>query len=749
MSSCKKSDDKQPVDYINPFIGASTSKEAGKSLHGLGKTFPGSATPFGMVQLSPDTRTGGDNAPGYSWHHTTIEGFSFVHMSGTGWYGEFGNFLVMPTTGKLYTNKGTDENPESGYRSRYSHEQEEARAGYYSVMLQDYDIKTELTSSPRAGIIRFTFPKHKQSRIQIDLARRIGGTSTEQYVKVVDNNTISGWMKCPPEGGGWGNGKGKANYTVYFYCQFSKPIEKFGIWSAAIPEDQVRTNFEVASESYQNLIKEAKILYGKTEMKGKHLGFFSEFPTQQNEQVLLKTGISFVSIENAKENLKHDIPDWDFETVYNKTKDLWSKSMDLIKVEGGTETDREIFYTAMYHAMIDPRIYSDQNGQYMGADKQIHITDNFTCRTIFSGWDVFRSLFPLFTIICPDVVNDEINSMLELAEISKKEYLPQWEIVNSYSACMLGNPAVSVIVDAFEKGIRNYNVEKAFKYSLNTVTKFSNNSEGYSPGSLSKTLEYAYSDWCMGKFSESLGKDSISELYYNKSKSYKSVWNNSVNWFRIKNKDGIWMKWEGKKVQGQGCMESNPYQQGWFVPHDIKGLTELVGKDTFIRELTTFFDSIPPDFLWNDYYNHANEPVHHVSFVFNEVGLPHLTQKWTRAICKNAYGTNVQGYVGNEDEGQMSAWYILASIGIHPICPGNNKYQITSPVFSKIEISLNPHYYSGKSFIIIAYDNSDENIYIQSMKLNGKELNRYWISHEEIVNGGRLELQMGSTPKIK
>jgi predicted alpha-1,2-mannosidase len=555
-------------------------------------------------------------------------------------------------------------------------------------------------------------------------------------------------MKCPPEGGGWGNGKGNADYTVYFYCRFNRPIKDFGIWSAEIPEGQVRKNIEVASPEYQKIIAQAKVYRGKREMKGKHLGFFSEFPTNENEKVLLKTGVSFVSVKNAKENLQHDIPDWDFDGVYNRAKELWNESLSSIKVEGSSETDKEIFYTAMYHAMMDPRIYSDQNGQYMGADGRIHTATGFTYRTIFSGWDVFRSLFPLFTIIRPDVVNDEINSMLQLAEISRRDYLPQWEIVNNYSACMLGNPAVSVVVDAYEKGIRNYDVEKAFQYSLNTVKKFSNNHLGFSPGSLSESLEYAYSDWCMGRFAESIGKDSIADVYYKKSKSYQSVWNSDVNWFRTRNADGSWMKWEGKKVQGQGCMESNPFQQGWFVPHDIEGLIELMGKDFMIKELITFFDSIPPDFLWNDYYNHANEPVHHVPFLFNELDLPYLTQKWTRAICKGAYGVGVNGYVGNEDEGQMSAWYILASISLHPISPGDNKYQITSPVFSRIEISLNPDYSPGKSFTIIAHDNSDKNIYIQSVKLNGKVLKRYWISHEEIINGGTLELQMGSEPLI-
>lgn len=746
MASCRSTGDKQPVDYINPFTGAVTYGEQSKDIHGFGKTFPGAATPFGMIQLSPDTRTGGDNAPGYSWNHKTIEGFSFIHLSGTGWYGEFGNFLVMPTTGALHTNKGDKDHPETGYRSRYSHEQENAKAGYYSVMLLDYGIKAELTAAPRAGILRFTFPENDQSRIQIDLARRIGGTSTEQLVQVENENTISGWMKCPTDGGGFGDGDGHVDYTLYFYCRFSKPLKNYGVWSADIPGDRVRKNKEVAGEAYQKIIAEAKIYRGQREMKGKHLGFYSEFPTGKNEQVLLKTGLSFVSVENARQNLEHDIPDWNFDGVYSDARDLWSGALKAIQVKGGREKDKEIFYTAMYHAMIDPRIYCDQNGQYTAADGRVHTIRDFTPRTIFSGWDVFRSLFPLFTIIRPGIVSDEINSLLSLAEISGRRYLPRWEIVNSYSGCMLGNPAVPVIVDAYEKGIRNYDVEKAFEYCLNTVRKFDNNEEGFAPGSLSKSLEYAYSDWCMGKFAGSLGKDSIVEIYYGKSKAYQNVWDDSVQWFRTRNEDGSWMKWEGKNVQGQGCTESNPYQQGWFVPHDAGGMMELMGKDQFIENLVTFFDKTPPDFRWNNYYNHANEPVHHVAFLFNEAGLPHMTQKWTRKICEKAYGTGPFGICGNEDEGQMSAWYVLASIGLHPVCPGDNKYQITSPVFSKVVISFDSAYYPGKTFTIIAKDNAPENFYIQSVRLNGKPLKRYWISHDQIVNGGILELQMGSEP---
>ena len=761
-------DAKQPVDYVNPIIGAITYGEKSKDVHGFGKTFPGTATPFGLVQLSPDTITGGDNGPGYSYAHKTIEGFSFTHMSGIGWYGDMGNFLVMPTTGALKTSRGKEEKPEDGYRSRFSHDTEEVKAGYYAVTLDDYNVRTELTCAARAGIIKFTFPENKQSRIQIDLSRRVGGTSTEQYVKVVDDRTISGWMKCPPEGGGWGNGNGKADYTVYFYCQFSKPLKKFGVWEAEMPDGWVRKRKEIESDKYQAVVTDAKITYcgdnmregespdepakstanfsKKREFQGKHLGFFSEFATKKGEKVLLKSGISFVSASGAKANLESDIPHWSFDRVYAMNRDLWSKAFANLRVEGGTEDDKIKFYTAIYHTMIDPRSFSDVNGEYIGADGKVHKTSGFTYRTLFSGWDVFRSQFPIQTIINPGMVNDTINSLMQMAELSDRGYLPRWEIVNAYSGCMLGNPAVSVIVDAYEKGIRGYDVDKAFELCKNSVDRFGNGEKGFTPGSLSRTLEYAYSDWCLGRFAESLCKTDLAKEYYAKSKAYKKSWNPEVKWFQTKNAKGEWTSWKGKTTHGQGCTESNPFQQGWFVPHDITGMMELMGRDFFKEELVSFFDNTPDDFTWNDYYNHANEPVHHIPFMFNEAGMPWLTQKWTRKICENAYGTDVFGICGNEDVGQMSAWYVLAAMGIHPICPGDGKYQITSPVFSKVTVGLDPKYYKGGTFTVIAKNNSEKNVYIQSVKLNGKELKRFWISHAEIAAGGVLELEMGERP---
>lgn len=744
-----KGQEKNLAQYVNPFIGASTSVGDAGIFHGLGKTFPGAATPFGLVQLSPNTITGGDNGSGYSYEHTSIEGFAFTQMSGVGWYGDLGNFLVMPTMGKLKTNAGKIDTKGQGYRSEYNKQTEKASAGYYSVELSDNHIKAELTAAPHAGMMRFTFPANQQSRIQIDLARRVGGTSTEQYVKVVDANTIQGWMKCTPDGGGWGDGAGKADYTVYFYAKFSKPLKNYGVWSADIPDTASRHREAVQSDYYQQWIADAKITKGINEKEGKHLGFFTEFETRDKEAVLLKSGISFTNLEGAKANLEAEIKDWDFDEVRNKATALWNNALGKIKIEGGTQEAKKVFYTALYHTLIDPRSMQDVNGNYIGANHKIHQNNRFTKRTVFSGWDVFRSQMPLQTIINPTVVNDMINSLVTMGDESGKHYLERWELLNAYTGCMIGNPAIPVIADAYAKGIRNFDVPKAYKYAVNSTEKFGNGEKGYVPNSISSTLEYAFSESCLADLSKALGKNEDEIKYRKRAQSYRNIFDNSTNWFRPKKEDGTWenMPTAGRMQQDFGTVESNPYQQGWFVPHDVSGMVALMGgNEKVIADLTDLFEKTPENMMWNNYYNHANEPVHHVPFLFNRVGAPWLTQKWTRAICSRAYHNTVEGLVGNEDVGQMSAWYVLAASGFHPIAAGNLRYEITSPVFKKVVIQLDKQYASGKTFTIIAANNSPENIYIQSATLNGKLYPYCFISHTDIAKGGVLQLQMGKLP---
>lgn len=755
FSSCftsqEQAKEKPLSSYINPFIGASTNTKAAGAYHGLGKTFPGATAPFGMVQVSPNTITGGDNGSGYSDEHTSIEGFAFTQMSGIGWYGDLGNFLVMPTIGKLHTSAGTSDKPEEGYRSRYDKTTEKASAGYYSVQLTDYQIQAEATALPRSGMLRFTFPESNEAHIQIDLARRVGGTSSWQSIEVVNDHTIQGKMVCTPDGGGWGNGAGKADYTVYFYAEFSSPFKTHGIWSADIPDDWTRKREDIESSRYQETIRNAKIVPDITTFEGKHLGFYADYETGSDEQILMKSGISFTSIENAKMNLQSEMKDWDFNRTLSSCQQLWDQALSKITVSGGSEEEKHIFYTALYHTMIDPRICSDVNGEYTGADKKIHKTDKFTKRTIFSGWDVFRSQMPLQTIINPTLVNDQINSLVEIADQSGNEYLERWEILNAFSGCMLGNPAISVLCDAYSKGIRGYDIDKAYQYALNTSHKFGNGPSGYTPGGsgVSHTLEYAYSDWCMARLAEQLGKTDDKARFDRQALSYATIYDPESQWFRPRNEQGefIELPKNGRMTEGYGCVESNSYQQGWFVPHDIDGMFKLMGgEDKVLKDLSSMFDNTPENFLWNQYYNHANEPVHHVPFLFNRLQTPWLTQKWTRTICRNAYKNSVLGLVGNEDVGQMSAWYVLAATGIHPICPGDLRYEITSPVFNRIELFLDPAYATGKSFVIEAHNNSPENIYIQSARLNGKTYSQSFLTHADLTAGGKLELEMGSEP---
>lgn len=734
-------------DYVNPFIGATTSVETAGTYHGLGKTFPGATTPFGMVQVSPNTITGGDNGSGYSDEHTSIEGFAFTQMSGVGWYGDLGNFLVMPTCGKLFTAAGTPDSPENGYRSRYTKESEHATAGYYTVTLSDYNIQAEATAAPHSGILRFTYPAHECSRIQIDLARRVGGTSTWQEITVLDDRTIAGYMECTPDGGGWGNGEGKAEYTVYFYASFSKPLRNYGVWNAIIPDSVPRRLWDVTSKEYQQRIANADVIRDITHFAGKHIGFFTEFSTDPGETVIMKAGISFVSVEGARRNLLAEIPHWDFDLIHFQARELWNRELSKITITGSDENTKQTFYTALYHTMIDPRSFSDTDGHYRGGDGRIHQASNFTKRTVFSGWDVFRSQMPLQTLINPTVVNDMLQSLATLADESGKGYYERWEFLNAYTGCMLGNPAVSVLADAVAKQIYRHNLDTAYRIARRTIELFGNGERGYSPGNygISETLEYSYNEWCLAQIARQAGYLDDYTRYLQRSQSYRNIYDPQHKSFRPRNDQGEFLPWpeEGCLAEWYGCIESNPLQQGWFVPHDVDGLTQLSGGPaTLIANLDTMFARTPNSFLWNSYYNHANEPVHHVPFLYNRLGNAWKTQKETRRICTHAYRNEVAGLIGNEDVGQMSAWYVLASIGIYPVCPGNTRMEITSPLFDCITIRCG----DDKIFTIVAHNNSAENIYIQSACLNGKPYDKCYIDYADIVSGGILELTLGKEP---
>ena len=725
----------KPVDYIDPSIGNWTLKE-GKS-HGGGKTYPGPVAPFGMIQLGPDCITGGDHAPGYSYHFDTIEGFSFGRMNGAGWFGEFGNLQIMPTTGERIIGR-------EAAKSKFSHDTEVIKAGYYAVDLDRYKIRTELTATTRAGMLRFTFPASETSRIKIDLARRIGQKEgwkkhSLQKVEVVDDYTLQGSMYCPSEDGGWGMGGGNCSYTLHFYLQFNKPITQFGMWD----KDQVIEN----RRSYE----------------GRNTGIFIEFPTKAGEQVIVKSGISFVSSEGAKKNLTQEIPHWDFDKVVAETRGQWAEAIKNVSVEGGTEAQKTIFSTALYHSLLDPRTVSDIDGKYIGADNKVHTADGFSYRSLFSGWDVFRSEFPLLTITRPDIVNDEVNSLLQIAKLSGKGFLPRWEIMNSYSGSMLGDPGVGVIAEAYRKGIRNFDLEEAYATCITTmcgvepithaerIYDAKRVNERKQQMTISLTLENAYFDYSLAGFAQALGKQEDAAKLLERSKNYASIWDPELNNMRARNWDGTWKPWKGMlEYHDTGCIESNPLQQGWFVPHDVQGLINLHGGDApFAKKLENFFLKAEPDMHdWSDYYNHANEPNHHIAYLFPYVSKPWLTQKWARKVMDKSYGTGVRGLCGNEDLGQMSAWYVLSAMGFHPVDPSSANYIIGSPLFDKVTLRLDSEYYNGNTFTIIAKNNSEKNIYVQSLSLNGKALDRAWIKHDEITAGGELVFVMGPQPNM-
>jgi predicted alpha-1,2-mannosidase len=708
---------KEPVDFINPMVGASTNAEFGE-----GKTFPGAARPFGLVQLSPDTITGGDHGSGYSYEHPTIEGFSFTHMSGVGWYGDLGNFQVMPTTGPLQTKREDNASP-------FSHDDEIARAGYYAVGLKRSGIRAEMSAAPRAGMLRFTFPKAGEGRIQIDLARRIGETcrwkkASKQSITMVDERSIAGSMYCPSEDGGWGGGAGGCSYTLYFYAQFSKVPKNVGMWD----KDQV--------------------FKGKQAHEGRDVGFYAEFATTAGEQIMLKAGVSFVSIEGAKANLKDNLAHWDFERLQREARAAWAKAVDGLDVEGGTDVQKEAFFTALYHLMIDPRAGADVDGTYIGGDGKPQRSKDFTYRTVFSGWDVFRSQFPLLTLIAPGIVNDQVNSLVQLADLSGRGVFGRWDLLNCSSGCMLGSPAVSVAADAYLKGIRGFDLEKAYTIGKRTVNEVEGK-PGWTPGSLSWTLENAYGDHCMARWAEALGKTADARDFAQRAQQYRNNFDPAVNWMHTRQENGEWEPWQGRAAGGQGCIESNPFQQGWFVPHDVQGFINLLGRERFLADLQEFFNKTPLSFKWNDYYNHANEPVHHVPYMFTYAGAPGLTQKWTRTIMDHAYGAGVKGLCGNDDVGQMSAWYVLSALGLHPVSPVDGIYLIGSPLFTRASVRLTPPYHRGTAFVVVAKNNSAENIYVQSASLNCKPLTRAWLRHAEITDGGTLELVMGNQPNEK
>jgi predicted alpha-1,2-mannosidase len=719
-----------PVDYINPVIGNSAQKRCGR-------TIPGPHIPFGLVQLSPDTITGRGKTSGYNWYDKTMEGFSVNRMPGVGYHGSLGNFQVMPSTGDLRFHSGSntlDQHKAAGpgWKSPFSHDDVIAEPGYYSVLLKKYNIRTELTATQRAGMMRFTFPASDASHIQIDLARKIGGYSGQQHNIVVENGTIKGKIRCWGEGSGFAKG---TKYNLYYCAQFDKKWDSYGLWNRG--DD----------------------LGARPVVENDDLGFYANFTTTDGEQITMRVGISYVSMEGAQANLEKELNHWDFDAVRAAARQTWKDEINgMLTTKGGTEDQKMIFYSALYRTMMYPLDFTDIDGKYFGADKKVHGGKRYITRMGFSGWDVYKHQFPLLTIIRPDIVNDQVNTFLDICTLTGKTY-PLWQMMGDYTGAGLGDPGLSVTVDAYMKGIRNFDVDRAYEIALqeaagpnSTRREYEQmNTHGYVySGSISATLtlENTYGDWCISRFAEAMGKSKDAEFYRKRAaENYKHVYDPEAGWVRPKDANGNWRAPWSDKFSKEGVKEGNTYQWTWFVPHDVQGLINLMGEERFPAELDEFFAGAPADFSpGNKYYNHSNEPVHQIISYFNFAGRPWRTQYWTRTVLDGAYGTDHNGLAHNDDFGQLSAWYVLNALGFNPVAPGENVWHIGSPVFDEIEIKLDKQYHlltQADTFKVIAKNNAPKNYYIQSATLNGRPLNRPWITHKEMISGGTLELVMG------
>ncbi len=751
-----KAQSKEPVDYVNPFLGTDF----------FGHTFPGASLPNALVHLSPDINTEGwTYCAGYIYSESSIMGFSHTHWSGVGMVNG-GEILLMPTTSnKLQIVPGSLENPDEGYRSRFDHADESASPGYYSVKLKDYDVNVELTSTQRAGFHRYTFPKSNNSRIILDVGHQIGDMTHNELsnLKIVDDNRIEG-MKAA--------GLGK----VYFVAEFSKPFLYYGTFDA----------------TYKTPESNGSVFPYKNAEVGNKIGAFVQYNTEQNEQVMVKVGISYTSIEGARANLHKEIPNWDFDGIKDNARKIWNKELSKITIDGATDDQKEIFTTALYHSLLAQYISQDVDGKYFGSDGQVHEAKGYDFYGSFSCWDTYRSQHPLMTLISPEHVNDYIKSIV--AKVENYGWLPAQHFLNVYGEAMVGDHLIPIIVDAYMKGYRDYDVDllykamrkKALELPKPPVPKEAGRSGlqyylelGYTPvdkvmESVPNTMELAYDDWCIAQLAKALGKTKDYELFMKRANNYKNVWDPKTEFMRPKKFDGTWLPELGKNEQeivkegdhsyykyfdpllvGQRpnryYTESNAWQYIWSVQHDIQGLIDLFGGNKeFVKKLDTFFEMspviTPPKYVGVvgtiGQYVQGNQPSHHVAYLYDYAGQPWKTQYWTRQVMQQLYRPGPGGLCGNEDMGSLSSWFVLSSMGFYPVTPGSTAYTIGSPLFGEATL----HLPKNKTFIIRAVNNSKENLYIQSATLNGKPFDRTWITQEEINQGGKLQFQMGPKP---
>lgn len=707
FSACdRQAETGEPASYVDPFIGTG----------GHGHTYPGATVPFGMVQLSPQTRLDGwDGCSGYHFTDSVIYGFAHTALNGTG-VSDYGDILVMPVLGEPVF-KNTE------YSSSFSKSSEKAEAGYYSVKLDKPGVLAELTATTRAGYHRYTFPASEAANFIIDLQHR--DIVLESWIEFVSDTEIRGMRRST----NWAK-----DMVWYFHMQFSKPIARKGI---AVNDT---------------------LLTDALRAEGTNIKAFAGFATKAGEQIEVKVGLSAVDSEGALKNLTTEIPEWNFDEIRKQSFDTWNKELGKIRVKGGSDEQMKVFYSALYHAMMQPNTFMDTDGRYRGMDRGIHTAEGFTNYTVFSLWDTYRTWHPLMTIIEQERTTDFIKTMLNMYE--KGGLLPVWELAGNETWCMIGNHAIPVIADAWMKGIRNYDGDKAFEAMVKSASQDHHGLEfyrkyGYIPGdkeheSISKTLEYAYNDWCIAAMAKDLGRDNLYREYLRRAQSYKNIFDPSTGFMRPK-LNGSWLTPFDPTTVDWHFTEANSFHYSYYVPQDISGLMALHGsKEQFAAKIDELFTT-ETEVGGRDMkdisgligqYAQGNEPSHHMAYLYNFVGQPWKTQQRVRRIMDDFYTPQPDGLIGNEDCGQMSAWLIMSAMGFYPVTPGLPEYIIGTPWFPEMEITLE----NGNVLKIIAKNVSEENFYIQSATLNGEKYTRSFISHDDLMKGGELVFIMGSKP---
>lgn len=754
LNSCKKEDQKNIAlvkqkrdytQYVNPFIG--TSK--------MGHVFPGATAPFGMVQLSPQTNFEAmfnadgkyntetyEYCAGYQHKDSTIIGFAHTNFSGTG-HSDLGDFLVMPTIGDLVLDPLKTKEGNKGFYATFSHENEEASPGYYKVKLKNYAIDVELTASDRVGFHQYTFPKSNNAHIILDLVYNVYHHDQKNvwtFIRVENDSLVTGYRQTK----GWARDK-----KIFFAMQFSKPFTSYG-------------HKKYDNILYDGFYRRFKQDENFPEMAGKDIRAYFNFNTEANEKIQIKFALSPVSTNGALNNLNSEIPHWDFNKTREQTKAKWNRELSKIEATTLNNNDKINFYTALYHTNLSPILYEDIDGQYRGLDQNIYTSNGFTNYTIFSLWDTYRALHPLFNITQPDRNNDMIKSMLAHQDQSVHKMLPIWSHYANENWCMIGYHATSVIADAMVKNVGDFNKEQALKASVNTANvryfdgigdyidyKYVPDDKSHS--SVSKTLEYAYNDWCIAQIANQVQNTNISDEFMKRSEYYKNVYDPKIGFMRPKLSNGKFREnFDPMDTHGQGFIEGNAWNYGLYVPQNIpKMITLMGGKERFTQHLDSLFtmeidekyiakhEDITRDGIIGNYV-HGNEPGHHIPYLYNWTGYPEKAQERVRMILNTMYAPTVEGLCGNDDAGQMSAWYIFSSLGFYPVTPGSTNYALGSPLVKEAVIHLN----NGKTLTIKAKNQSKKNVYVKSVSVNGKIITGNEISHADIINGGEIVFEM-------